>query len=278
MAVGMGSIPRVIGDRDLVEEGIEGDRGLLASVLDSAARRPVALSLAIGTARRYAGYISAGRDDPAEIRRALALTAHAAAASFALASGSGPLELPLGDRTIKLDATGPTDMTHAGAWRVGWWAAHIVRDDVAIERLAATPVEVLRASSAREDECAYLFVEALQGFHYRTPEWSNKLQEAVEATDPDATKLVDDEFALEILVPEMQLLYCLALGEVPRFAAALEHALARHAKYWTRGERKRDPDGFLALGPLALASLARDLGLPIDVRSGYLLCELVTGA
>jgi hypothetical protein len=265
----MRKISRHTVDPELVQERIESNKHLLADMLESAGHRAAALSILLGTATSYAGYLAAADAAIAELCRALRIGAQASATIFALGAGRGDVEFSLGDRHAKLPATGPTDATHVGNWRVGWWLAHIVRDRAAIDRLADTPIEVLRQSSTRGDECQYLFVEALQGFEQRTPDWSTKLQAAVDATDPERVRLSDEEFVLNVLVPEMQMLFRLALGEIAPFTDALAFALERYKKYWSKASRKRDPDGFLALGPLAISSVAFDAGMPVEVASDY---------
>jgi hypothetical protein len=271
----MKKISRHAVNPELVQEGSESDKKLLAKVLNSATGRAAALSIALGAARSYAGYLAAANPKTAELCRALRIGAQTSAAIFALGSGNGDVEFALGDQQAKLPATGPTDATHVGNWRIGWWLAHIVRDRAAIDRLAATPIDVLRGSSSRADECQYLFIEGLQGFEKRMPDWSTKLQAALDATDPAHVKLFDEEFVLNILVPEMQMLFRLALGEIAPFGAALEFALERHKKYWSKSNRKQDPDGFLALGPLAISSVAFDAGMPINVESEYVPHKLI---
>ncbi|MFY4723437.1 immunity 49 family protein [Streptomyces sp. LaBMicrA B280] len=51
----------------------------------------------------------------------------------------------------------------------------------------------------------------------------------------------------------------------------LVEALELHQQHWTADEeRAEDPEGRLALGPLAIACLAYDGGIPIEVESDYL--------
>ena len=63
---------------------------------------------------------------------------------------------------------------------------------------------------------------------------------------------------------------------LPTFDEALRNALVMHRRYWFEleinpGERlERDPQGFIALGPLAWATLRRDQSLPFAVTSDYL--------
>ena len=157
-------VPRHPVDMDLITEGVDSKRKLLESVLKSAPSRPPALSSVLSAARSYSGYLSVAEPDSNELCRALRIGARAASALFALATGSGDVEVDLDGTLTKLPRTGPTDATHVGNWRIGWWLAHIVQDRTSIDRLAATPIEALRRSSSRADECQYLFVDALQGF------------------------------------------------------------------------------------------------------------------
>lgn len=273
----MKHVPRHTVDLELVNEGVDGTNTLLASLLKSAASRPSALSLVLGTARGYAGYLAVAQPESEEVCRALRIGAKSAAAIFALATGSGEVEVEVDETPVRLPATGPTDATHVGNWRIGWWLAHIVRDQKAINLLASTPLEVLRRSSSRADECQYLFIDALQAFEKRADDWSTRLRMALDATDPAKNKILDEEFVLNIIVPEMQMLFRLAVGEVIPFHEAVEFALVRHKKYWSKSNRKRDPDGYLAMGPLAIARLAYDAGIHIEVNSEYLPKWLAEG-
>jgi hypothetical protein len=274
----MKKISRHTVDKELVQEGVEAKKELLADIIESAGQSAGALLGILSTATSYAGYLSAAGAEQEELCRALRTGAQTSAAIFALASGRGKVEFTIGDQHAKLQATGPTDATYTGSWRTGWWMAQIVRDRAAIDQLASTPIEILRRSSTRGDECQYLFVEALQAFENRAADWGTKLQAAVEATDPTRTQMINEEYVLDILVPEMQMLFHLGLAELAPFYESLEFALERHKKYWSKGNRKRDPDGYLALGPLAIASLAYDAGMPFDMDSEYVLASLVEGA
>jgi len=273
----MKSVPRHAIDPALAKEGAERYNRLLSSTLKSAASRAPALSILLRTARGYAGYLGAVPLEIGPLCSALRTGARGAVALFALATGSGEMQVDLGASPLQLPATGPTDATHPGNWRIGWWMAQIVCDRHAIDRLGAIPMDVLRRSSSRADACQYLFVEALQAVEKRATDWGARLQLALDATDPQKVALSDEEFVLNILVPEMELLYRLATGDVASFNETLQFALDRHKKYWSKASRKRDPDGYIALGPLAIAGIARKAGIPIEVESEYLPIPLLEG-
>ena len=271
----MKTIARHTVDQELVGEGVERYRNMLARVVEAIDAPPDGLSIVLDVARSYAGYLSAAGAEQAEVCRALRIGAQAAAAIFAIGSGTGDVDITVGGQRATHSATGPTGATHPGNWRIGWWLALIVDDRAAIETLAATPTAVLRASSSTADECQYLFIEALQGYLSGSASWGDSLQAAVDATDPETVVLADEEFVLNILVPEMQMFFRLALAEVEPFQTALEFAVERHKKYWAKASRKNDPDGLLALGPIALASSAFKTGAPIVTASDYVPRGLV---
>ncbi|MCI5121295.1 MAG: hypothetical protein D3908_08940 [Candidatus Electrothrix sp. AUS4] len=264
-------------DMELIEEGREAEKILLDSGVQSAVNRVSALSPLLSTARNYAGYVVVAHPESEEICQGLCIGARTAAAIFELAVGNTQVEVDLGKIQTKLPATGPTDATHVGNWRIGWWMAHIIQNRTVINSLVEIPIDMLRRSSTRGDECQYLFAEALQAFEKRADDWSVKLRMAVDATNPEQINISDEEFVLNILMPEVQMLFRLAIGEIAPFNEALQFALERHKKYWSKGNRKRDPDGYLALGPLAIAGLAYEAGIPIEIESEYLPSWLFKG-
>jgi len=273
----MKTITRHAIDRELAEEGVQNQGAILAGAIESSTTRPQAVASILAAARSVAGYLSVVAPDIEPVCAALKTGARAADALFTLATGSGEVELDLGKQRVRMPATGPTDRAHVGRWRVGWWLSHIVCDRGAIDRLRTTPVEVLRRSSTTGDECQYLFAEALQSFEARSNDWGTRLKQALDTTDPDKATLSDEEFVLNILVPEMELLFRFATGDIPAVNETLAFALERHKKYWSKASRKRDPDGFIALGPVAIAAMARKAGIPLQVQSDYLPEALVAG-
>ncbi|MFD0355516.1 Imm49 family immunity protein [Streptomyces sp. NPDC127110] len=69
------------------------------------------------------------------------------------------------------------------------------------------------------------------------------------------------------------------LARIPRHAFITDdvaEALTWHKEYWTaNAARSRSGDGLVALGPLAIACMARDAGMAIKVESEYLPKELL---
>lgn len=75
-----------------------------------------------------------------------------------------------------------------------------------------------------------------------------------------------------VLYPPIILFYRYLRGDHAQFNEALVDAIKWHKSYWGAGDDDMaiDSDGFVALGPLAIACLARDRGFPIEVDSEYL--------
>ncbi|MCX5607201.1 MULTISPECIES: immunity 49 family protein [unclassified Streptomyces] len=76
---------------------------------------------------------------------------------------------------------------------------------------------------------------------------------------------------LKILYPPLNLFHRYLSQESELFNEALAEALTWHKEYWAAIEaRSRSGEGLVALGPLAIACMARDAGMPIEVESEYL--------
>lgn len=170
----------------------------------------------------------------------------------------------------------------AGNWVTAFWLACICREKKRMWELAQVPVDLMRraasVSQAVYDEYIYDWVAALQAFRLDRPEFGDHLVAAVEGTDPDRLRHAPRDNVLMINYPPMNLLSRLAQGDEPGFDTELAKALAWHKEYWTRDEdRSLDAEGFVALGPLAVACLARDAGFTLTVESEYLPKHLLDG-
>ena len=233
--------------------------------------RPPALFLIAQAGFALAGYGAVTDLARPEICRGVQTAAKSLSAMFALAAGQGELEVNVGDNVPRrLPASGANSFTHCGNWRDGFCAACICRDRASLEILAHTPAEILRSSSSKSDEAYYRFVEALQALWLNSEDTGAKLLTALKATDPASLKLTPKDWVLNVLVPELNLASHLADGNAEAFNEALQLAIQRHKVEWSKGDRKRQPMGFLGIGPLAFASLAHDSGMPITVVSDYI--------
>ncbi|NUR61691.1 MAG: immunity 49 family protein [Catenulispora sp.] len=71
--------------------------------------------------------------------------------------------------------------------------------------------------------------------------------------------------------------YHLTQGDDAKFNDSLHNALELHRRYWSTDDQANSPYGYIALGPLAIACLARDVGVPSGLESEYLPAILLAG-
>jgi hypothetical protein len=232
----------------------DSESALIPPLRDASAKDPANLEALFREARTLAGLLSVFDPESSEIPQLVQLAAQSAVAIF---------------------ANGSSDISHAGNWRNGFFAAVIGRHRDSLDQLCATPSVVWRSSTTRGDECLNLFNEALQALGKRDPRASAPLLAALKATDPALLRISPEDFVLNIIVPEIQLVYRFIAGERQGFQEALDFAIERHSRYWSRAGRERDPLGYLAWGPIAIASLAADAGWVIETSSDYLPLRLV---
>ncbi|GHD54540.1 immunity 49 family protein [Streptomyces galbus] len=196
--------------------------------------------------------------------------------SALFASGTateGPVPCRIGGtgEVKHLPATGPRDYLHAGNWLTSFYLAVICRENHRIDRLARVPVSFLRASGAEFDDYLYAWVETLQHFWFGRQATWDTLAAAVDGTDPENARIAGPELMLKLLYPPIDLFQRYLRREPEQFNAVLVDALTWHKEYWTANEaRSLSGEGLVALGPLALACLAYDAGLPVEAESAYI--------
>jgi hypothetical protein len=253
---------------------------LLEKMLSSVRGGRDSVDCLFGFLKNAASYRLSINETSAALCENLKLATQVGAAIFLLAShSSGEMEVNLGSGSpIKLTATGPTSVAHIGKFLDTFFLAVICRDYQSLDNLSRVPMASIRASVSTGQECHYLLGETLQRFWNEDDQTSTVLLEALKATDPATlTSKAAEGFALEVIVPEIDCLYRFFLSDADAFNAALEKGVEWHRKHWTRGEKKKDPSGFFALGLTALAALAFDHDLPITVDSPYLPRFLIEG-
>ncbi|GAA3297019.1 immunity 49 family protein [Streptomyces cinereospinus] len=185
----------------------------------------------------------------------------------------GPVPCRVGSRgeVKQLPATGPQDYLHAGNWVTSFYLAVICRENDRINQLAQVPVSFLRASGAEFDEYIYAWVETLRNMWFGRQEIWDTLVTAVNGTAPEAAPIAGEELMLKVLYPPVELLHRYLRRETEQFNAALVDALTWHKEYWTANEaRSLSGEGLVALGPLAIACMAFDADMPVEVESEYI--------
>ncbi|GAA2480607.1 hypothetical protein GCM10023100_51670 [Actinocorallia cavernae] len=188
-------------------------------------------------------------------------------------AAEGPVACRVGSEggVKNLPATGPQDYLHAGSWLTSFYLAVICRENGRVEQLAQVPVSFLRASGAEFDEYVYAWVETLQNLWFGRREVWDTLATAIDGTAPEAAPIAGQELMLKILYPPLELFHHYLRREAGEFNATLADALTWHKEYWAANEaRSRSGEGLVALAPLAVACMAYDAGMPVDVESEYI--------
>lgn len=177
---------------------------------------------------------------------------------------------------VTLEATEPTHNHTPETWLDALATAVLCRTPELVSDICATPAETLR-SAGDYDEFVHAWVDALRTFFTNGADLYPKINRSIELTDPEHLVGPTAEVALLRYYPSMKLLFNLAAGNAEAFNEDLREALELHRRYWTADEERATlPDGFFALMPTALAAVAHDRGISIDVESDYLPRNFVT--
>ncbi|MFE9570549.1 immunity 49 family protein [Streptomyces sp. NPDC006692] len=183
----------------------------------------------------------------------------------------GTVECRIDDQMRSIPATGPQYYADAGNWITAFWLATICRESERMKDLSSVPLGLLRASGAEYDEYIYHWVDALQTYWLEKPGLVDKLIAAIDSSYPDAARNTDRELLQKILYQPINMFHRFLRQDHQGFNEALQEALELHREYWAADQQRADsPEGFIALGPLAIACLAYDSGFPIEVESEYL--------
>ncbi|MGW1521311.1 immunity 49 family protein [Streptomyces sp. NPDC002287] len=183
----------------------------------------------------------------------------------------GTTEVRIHHAMRTLPAAGPSWDANAEAWIEGFWYAVITRDQPKMTELCELPLDVLRASGADHDDYLYHWVAALQAYWLKRPELVPELTLAFQRSHPDVAVIAGRDYIQQVAYPPINLFYKFLQKDEEGFHAALVEALELHKRYWTATpERADDVDGLVPIGVLAVACLAYDGGIPVEVESPYL--------
>ncbi|MFD9223140.1 immunity 49 family protein [Streptomyces sp. NPDC060064] len=193
-------------------------------------------------------------------------------ALFAVTSASeGTVECRIDRKMRTLPAIGPRSFADAGNWLTAFWLAVVCREQQRMTQLCEIPLERLRSPEGQYDEYIYYWVDTLQTYWLQRPGLVEKLTAAFQVSDPAVARVAPRDMLQGLLYPPINLFYHFVRKDEEGFSPALVEALKLHKAYWTLDEdREADLDGTIALGPLAIACLAHDGGIPIQVESEYL--------
>ncbi|WP_063785043.1 immunity 49 family protein [Streptomyces sp. TP-A0356] len=175
------------------------------------------------------------------------------------------------DRTLR--ATGPQWYVTPGAWITAFYLAVVCREKERITALCHVPMSLLRENGSRFEEYHYAWIDTLQTYWLGGPDLVPKLVAAVDGTDPEV--VADPETVGKLLYPPMEMFHRFVRKDHAGFNRALANALQWHKEYWSEESRAFQISGLVALAPLAIACVAHDAGMPIEVESEYLPTALL---
>jgi Immunity protein 49 len=226
----------------------------------------------------YAGLLSQYRPCCTDLGNAIWQAAYAWDHAFILA------KYPRNDRRLEvfvppadpfmMATTGSTGYINARSWIKAFYLACICREPQINDSLIEIPTELLREASKHglhTGEYSYIQVEMLKAFWRNDPNFPNIAVEAL-AASIDEEKLGENfiDYALNIASCEISLLINIHT-EQEKFNDMLAEAVERHKHYFFRKEESSNAARFfLALGPLAMASIAYMRDIPIEVESDYI--------
>lgn len=211
---------------------------------------------------------------------ALVRALQAGAAMFlAAATPEGEeIEFRFGEDTIRRQATGPTGDVDAIAWLKTMYLAIIARDRARAELLATVPLDMVRQAEPRYDEFVFSWIRALRRHTLGGDDLIDTVLAAMRGAEPGGEDGLPADAIQRLYYPPIELFYRYTQREKTHFADSLHTALDLHRRFWAGQESSaRHQEGFVALAPLAMACLAHDAGMPVEVASEYLPHHLVTG-
>ncbi|MFG2140948.1 immunity 49 family protein [Streptomyces sp. NPDC048650] len=192
----------------------------------------------------------------------------------ALFTGAQPQECRLGDDLVRqLPAVPAEPPADARAWLDAFYLAVVCRQRDRVDGLCRVPLEVLRQDDS-VDAYVLHWIDTLQTYWSEGPtdDVVKKLLATMETSAPDAVVRAPKDFVDLIDYQPVALFHRLVTRDHDAFAETLAKALAHHGGYW--GDSAA-PRARVALGPLAMASLAYDYGFPLAPNQPYLPAYLL---
>ncbi|WP_405618739.1 immunity 49 family protein [Streptomyces sp. NBC_00076] len=245
-------------------------------------RSPRMFDGAMGGADTYLHACLAVNPDASRLRtwEATVTAMQVSSAAFTAALRTeGNIEFRIADQLLTIPRTGPQHYTNAGNWLKAFWLSVVCREQDRMTQLCEIPLDFLRSSGVEYDEYVYHWIDALQTYWLERPELGEKLVDAIQMSSPEVAQIADREALDKILYQPINLFQYFLRKDREGFHQALVEALELHKSFWTESEaREESVEGYLALGPLAIACLAHDAGIPIDVESDYIPSQLLNRA
>ncbi len=254
----------------------------LAATISTLERSPRMFGGALSQATNHLCARLASNPDASDLRtwEATVTAMQVSTAAFAAANRTDEaIECRISDQLRIIPATGPQFYTNAGSWLTAFWLSIVCREQARMTQLCEIPLDLLRQSGREYDEYIYHWIDSLQTYWLERPGLGEKLIAAIQSSSPDAAQIADRDLLDKILYQPINLFHMFLRKDREGFNRSLVEALELHKDFWTATEeREKSVQGYLALGPLAMACLAYDAGFPIEVESDYIPSELLNRA
>lgn len=245
--------------------------------LDAVKSNPKNLSFLISTASDVACCGLALGTEHTIVRKALRIAGQASSALFVTASSEKlPVEVRLDDgQHCVFNERPDQSTTHASRWLRGFFFNAICRETGLIDDMCKVPTELLRRSITKDPEYRYLLVDALKAFWNGDSQCSTIIVNALEATDPQRSDIREQDWTLDIDVPQLQLFFYVATKD-KEFEENLPRAADLHNQYWSANKSRRNNwDAFLSVELTGLAAIAHDRGMPAQIDASSIPSWLV---
>jgi hypothetical protein len=164
-------------------------------------------------------------------------------------------------------------MLHGGRWQAGFWINVLGRQAEQLEWLCDTPLSIMLKSSTKGPRFGDDLTEVMRTFWLKQADLGAKI-------DIARSTLSESKWDWFPQCGGHYLQLIISLYEnAADFNKLLHEAVIAHKKYWNKNkeDRKVDWNGFVAIELCALAAIAHDRGMKVEVESDYLPMPLVTG-
>lgn len=224
-----------------------------------------------------AGLLQMVHPDSPAIVDSLRRAARAMVACCALVSeGAGPVVLDIMGEPVTAGRVAENTFVDVVDFIDGFYAALASRDTASIRALERVDVQRLRVAGVFPEEYSFHWARALQCLGLGV-DWVDAYVAAMHGSEPACLRNGQASLDHMFLKSSMEMKLLTDSGADPDiFNASLREALTCHRQYYATvqpnpGEdQSNDPLGFIALGPLAFASVVASHGRPVTVESDYL--------
>ncbi|MFF0460204.1 immunity 49 family protein [Streptomyces mexicanus] len=192
----------------------------------------------------------------------------------ALFTGAGPQECRLGEDVVRhLPALPATPAADARAWLDALYLCVVCRQWDRVARLCQVPMDRLREDDT-VDEYVLHWIDTLRAYFTRRPfdHVVENLTATMRTSTPQEATHAPTDFVNSVDYQPAALFHRVIARDHETFAKALTEALTEHTTYW--GDSPA-PRARVALGPLAMASLAYDHDFPVPDNHRLLPANLL---